>query len=275
MPSAGVLNANHFLDRELLLGVSIGFKPPLISMTLRPMEDPMPNIISLPYARCPPLHLQAPTWSHLLRLMARLSGTRIEPTVEAMAVTKAELKLRTVVQFIKPAPQSNDWRTIVWFTIDHPVPPTVPGAARYTSGNPNLLPWSYTLSPIPLLLRDATDTSISKTYTIPASESVPLPTLPITFPSLASYLQVALEASRQHSGDSSSGLGKLGKTVQMCYPNVGQGGLSEFDIPERSSVTHLFKRVIGRSNNNKKKGKTSNNEETYQLVTPFVPDEWG
>jgi len=33
--------------------------------------------------------------------MARLSGTRIEPTVEAMAITKTDLKLRTVVQFIK------------------------------------------------------------------------------------------------------------------------------------------------------------------------------
>ncbi|KAF9482517.1 hypothetical protein BDN70DRAFT_801413 [Pholiota conissans] len=276
MAPAGVLNANHFLDRELLLGVSIGFKPPPISLTLRTMEDPMPNIISLPYARCPPLHLQAPNWSHLLRLMARLSGTRIEPTVEAMAVNKGELKLRTVIQFIKVwSKLVNDWRTILWFTIDHLVPPSVPGASRYTSGNPNLLPWSYTLSPVPLLLRDATDTHISKTYTIPASDSVPLPTLPITFPNLALYLQAALDASRQHSGDSSSGLGKLGKTVQMCYPNVGQTGLSEFDIPERTSVSHLFKRVIGRSNKDKKKGKTSNNEETYQLVTPFVPDEWG
>ncbi|KAF8974185.1 hypothetical protein BDZ97DRAFT_1899941 [Flammula alnicola] len=221
------------------------------------MQDPMPNIISLPYARCPPLHLQAPDWRHLLRLMARLSGTRIEPTIEAMAITKTDLKLRTVVQFIKPHPNSNEWRTILWFTIDHPIPPSAPGASRYLSGNPNLLPWSYTLSPVPMLLRDATDTQISKTYTIPATGAVPLPTLPIT----------------RHSGDSSSGLGKLGKVVQMCYPS--EQTFSEFDIPERSSVSHLFKRVIGRSNKDKKKGKTTNNEETYQLVTPFVPDEWG
>lgn len=33
--------------------------------------------------------------------MARLSNTRIEPTVEAMAVCKTELKLRTVIQFVK------------------------------------------------------------------------------------------------------------------------------------------------------------------------------
>lgn len=65
------------------------------------MQGPMPNIISLPFGRCPPLHLQGPNWRHVLRLMARLSGTRIEPTVEAMAVAKSELKLRTVVQFIR------------------------------------------------------------------------------------------------------------------------------------------------------------------------------
>jgi hypothetical protein len=70
-------------------------------MRLVPLADPMPNLISLPYARCPPLHLQASDWRHLLRLMARLSGTRLEPTVEAMAISKTELKLRTVVQFIK------------------------------------------------------------------------------------------------------------------------------------------------------------------------------
>jgi hypothetical protein len=61
----------------------------------------MPNIITLPYGKSSPLHLQAPSWRHLLKLMARLSGTRIEPAVEAVAVSNRELKLRTVVQFVK------------------------------------------------------------------------------------------------------------------------------------------------------------------------------
>lgn len=65
------------------------------------MEEVMPNIISLPATRCPPLHLQATDWNHILRLMARLSNTRIEPTVEAMAASKTEIKLRTVIQFVK------------------------------------------------------------------------------------------------------------------------------------------------------------------------------
>jgi hypothetical protein len=61
----------------------------------------MPNIISLPHGKCPPLHLQGPSWRHLLKLMAMLSGTRLEATVEAMAVSKTEMQLRTVVQFVK------------------------------------------------------------------------------------------------------------------------------------------------------------------------------
>jgi hypothetical protein len=65
------------------------------------MSGPMPNIITLPYGKSPPLHLQAPSWRHLLKLMARLSGTRIEPTVEAVAVANGELRLRTVVQFVR------------------------------------------------------------------------------------------------------------------------------------------------------------------------------
>jgi len=117
---------------------------------------------------------------------------------------------------------------------------------------------------------------MSKTYTIPATDAVPLPTLPITFPNLAHYLQAALEESRRNSrsSDSSSGLGKLGKMTQMCYPNVKEDDYDD-DRPGKSSgVTDLFKRVIGRGNKDKKKGK-SNNEETYTMVTPFLNDEWG
>lgn len=62
--------------------------------------------------------------------------------------------------------------------------------------------------------------------------------------------------------------------MQMCYPTVEQT-YSEFDIPERTGMSNMFKRVMKRANKDRKKGKTTNNEETYQLVTPFVPDEWG
>ena len=115
---------------------------------------------------------------------------------------------------------------------------------------------------------------MSKTYTIPATDTIPLPTLPITFPNLALYLQAALDTSRRHLSDNPSGLGKLGKMVQTCYPNINEG-YSEYDTPERTRVSEYIKRVIGLSNKERKKGKGTNNEDTYQLVTPFVPDEWG
>jgi hypothetical protein len=110
--------ANQFIDSDLLYGVckftpapflefslitviALGFVSPMISTSLVPMPTPMPNVISLPFGKCPALHIMAPTWRHLLKLLARLSGTRVEPTVQAMAVAKVDMKLRVVVQFTK------------------------------------------------------------------------------------------------------------------------------------------------------------------------------
>ena len=37
----------------------------------------------------------------MLRLMARLSGSRLEPTMEALAIVKSEMRLRVVISFVK------------------------------------------------------------------------------------------------------------------------------------------------------------------------------
>jgi hypothetical protein len=80
----------------------MGFNPPKISIDMSPMPGPLPNIISLPPSPSPSLHIKAPTWRDLLKLLARLSATRIEPTLEAVAVNKSSVfHLRTVIQFIK------------------------------------------------------------------------------------------------------------------------------------------------------------------------------
>lgn len=72
--------------------------------------------------------------------------------------------------------------------------------------------------------------------------------------------------------DSSSGMRKFAKMLQSCYPD-------EFDsgdrVVERSGMSGLFKKVIGRGGKSNKKGRGGTNEEMYDLVTPFVPDEWG
>ena len=85
------------------------------------------------------------------------------------------------------------------------------------------------------------------------------------------YLHAALEESRRYLNDSSSANRKLAKMVQTCYPSPAEDDLQNF--PERSSVGGLFKRVIGRNNN--RSSRTGGNEDTYELVTPFLPDEWG
>jgi hypothetical protein len=151
--------------------------------------------------------------------------------------------------------------------VDYPPPRPADVNARQ---NVNTLPYSYSLSSVPTLLRDAADTPISKTYTIPASDAVPFPTLPINLPSLATYLQAALEDSRRYMNDSSSNNRKLAKMVQTCYPSRAESALSE--EPERSGVGGLFMRVMGRNSRSRTAG---GNEDTYELVTPFVPDEWG
>lgn len=145
----------------------------------------------------------------------------------------------------------------------------MPGARKYTNGDVDVLPWSYTLSSLPALLRDSTDTPLSKTFTIPSTPAVPYPPLPISFPNLAMYLQAALDESRRFAHDSSSGMRKLAKMLDTCY-----GSETPTSSSSERTVGGLFKKVIGRGNRNNRKGR-SGNEDTYELVTPFVPDQWG
>ncbi|KAF9495451.1 hypothetical protein BDN71DRAFT_882088 [Pleurotus eryngii] len=266
------VNANNFVDSDLLRGVSIGFVSPSVMQRPVPMQGTFPNIINLPYGKCPPLHLQAPTWRSLLKLMARLSGTKVEPTIEGIAVAKHALHLRTVVQLVKPHHSAPDWRVVLWFKIDHPVPPNLPNALRYTNNDTSQLPYTFTLGSVPTILHDS-DSAVSKYYVIPSTENLPFPSLPVTFPNLAMYLQAALEESRRYINDSSSGMRKLAKMVDQAFPNSHiDTDLNDND--ERSGVGGLFKRVIGRGNKPRRGG---GNEDTYELVTPFVPDseEWG
>ena len=113
------MRAGQFIDDELLRGVSkyhfaqdgfvrftdrdtgIGFGPPVMTAVLSPMQGPIPNVVGLPFGRAPPLHFKAPNWHDMLKLMARMSGTRLEATVEAMAVVKTAMQLRVVVNFVK------------------------------------------------------------------------------------------------------------------------------------------------------------------------------
>lgn len=255
---------NQFVEPELLYGVSFGFHMPPMDVFI--MRDPLPNIIALPYGKCPPMHVQAPSWRQLLKLMAKLSATQIEPSTEAIAATKGELRLRTVVQFFKVHRASPDWRTVIYLTIDYPPPPE----QRYTNGDVNVLPYSYNLSALPTLLSDGPESHVSKYYTIPATSRTPLPKLPITMPSMAMYLASALEDSRRALSDTSSGVRRLAKMVDQFYPNEGTPATGEEEVRRRGGRA-LIGRLMGRTT----KPPRGRNADVYDLVTPFVPDEWG
>lgn len=256
---------SQYVDTELLRGVSIGFNPPAITSMLVPMEGPIPNVIALPYGRAPPLHIKAPNWRDMLTLMARLSNTRLEPTVEAMAVVKTPMHLRVVVNFVKVHASSNDWHVVLYMTIDYPIPE----GHRYKTRNPNdpaLLPYSYTLSSTPAFLRENADSPLSKWYCIPATPQNPYPTLPISFPDLATYLMTALEDSRRAAHDRSSGWHRLAKAIDQIYPSPA----GDDDPEERSR----FSRVRGFFGRGSKQNRPANDDRST-LVTPFYADEYG
>jgi hypothetical protein len=162
---------------------------------------------------------------------------------------------------------------LLYLTIDHPVPANAPNAGKFTSGDGCTLPYSYTLSIPPALLRDGVDPAIATYYVVPATLKTPYPTLPINFPDMAMYLQSALEDSRRATGDNSSALRKLAKCVDTYYANEHEiiGGVDEG--PQKRSFSDVIKK-FGRGIR-PGKGTRRGNEEVYDLVTPFVPEEWG
>ncbi|KAF9782910.1 hypothetical protein BJ322DRAFT_1126616 [Thelephora terrestris] len=266
--SANPVPANSFIDSQLLYGVSLGFNPPQISSIKTTLKGGVPNVISLPTGRYVPFHIQAPDWRHLLKMMARLSGSRIEPAVEVLAASKQEPKLRTVVQFVKVNATSQDWRTVIYMTIDNPSPSNAPH--KFSNGDVNTLPWSYNATPLPPLLRDGPDTPVSKYYTIPATSSTPYPTLPISFPNMAMYLASAVEDSRRMAHDNSGGMKRLAKTLDMLYPAQVELGMEDDEPDKPTGVVNMFRNVFGRGRRDQRR-----NDDNYaDLVTPFVP-EWG
>jgi hypothetical protein len=113
---------------------------------------------------------------------------------------------------------------------------------------------------------------MAKYYVVPATNSTPYPTLPINFPDLAMYLQSAVEDSRKAANDSSGGVRKLAHNVDSCYLRDNERPDSTDLSDTRNRVSGMFKRVIKRGKPPRGRG---GNEEIYDLVTPFVSEEWG
>lgn len=117
-PPRPVVTPNQFVEPELLYGACKcprSVIKPLLFLPcsiiafgnhLPPVENVeyqggLPNVLALPYGKGQPMHIRASSWRQLLKLLAKLSATQIEPTVEARAATKGALLLQTVIQFFR------------------------------------------------------------------------------------------------------------------------------------------------------------------------------
>ncbi|KAI0921770.1 hypothetical protein AcW2_006646 [Taiwanofungus camphoratus] len=262
-------NAQH-VPEDFLRGVSMNFGVPTITAALTPMQGVIPNVIPLSWdqEQCPPFHIRAPSWRGLLKLMARLSSTRVEPAVEAIAKIKTEMRLRVVVSFVKVHNTSNDWHTVLFLTIDHPAPGDNPLMWKYRTEDTSVLPYSYSLASPLAILREGADAPMSKFYTISSTPETPYPKLPITFPDLAAYLATTLDVSRNAGHDTSViGLRRLAKILDAIYPNDRPA----LNPAEKSGMREKLKHFVGLGG----KSSRNRNAETYDLVTPFVADDFG
>lgn len=260
---------------------ALGFGPPPISAVMQPLGGPFPNVMALPYGKCPPLHMQAPSWTRLLQLLARMGSCRIEPTVEALALRKDPdaLRLRTVVQFVKVHREDANWRAVVYLTLDHILPrllqpgTATPGAPAWKYvGDPGTLPYSYTLSPLPTLLQGPADGPLVRTYTIPATDRTPFPSLPLSLPNFVSYLHSALADSRAAAQDASGGLRRLARMIDECFPADRDTGNTEDDEDGSGRKKRLRSRIWGKFGKHNK-ARIGGNSDTYQIITPFLPEE--
>lgn len=163
---------------------------------------------------------------------------------------------------------SDDWKTILYLTADVPVPKNHPQPRRFNPANVNEVPYSYTLTKVVSV--GGPDSEVSKSFMVPPHANMPYPTLPISLPNLASYLHEVLMASRRGSADKLSGIGKLAKVMDACYPSEAVvNGVEGGDDVERSKLARI-KRLLGR-----KEGRSAGvNDETYDMVTPFRLDEF-
>lgn len=162
---------------------------------------------------------------------------------------------------------SNEWITGVYMSIDVPVPVGAPNAVRFRSGDSTVVPWSYTISAAPAVMRDGADGPLSKFYTIPSVPGNLYPTLPTTFPDLAMYLASALELSRNGAPEGYPGLRRLSKLVDSLYPEEHV----DMEADEKVGMRQKLKNFVGLGS----KPQRSRNAEMYELVTPFVPDDYG
>lgn len=82
----------------------MGFGTAPITSTAAPYQGTIPTLVALPFGDKEPFYIQGPNWRSVLKFMARLPSTRMEPSIDALKQLKGEARLRIVVSFVKASP---------------------------------------------------------------------------------------------------------------------------------------------------------------------------
>ncbi|KZO94950.1 hypothetical protein CALVIDRAFT_538439 [Calocera viscosa TUFC12733] len=220
------------------LALAIGFNAPA-SDTLfhhRKLEPIIfPDLVLLETAS--PMFISAPTYRALLRALAHFGSVRVEAPPALVASVKTVVQTNAVVQFSRPNQQSKQWRCILHLEVH----PSQQDGQQQGRGRP--------ASRIP-----ARTNTLNTVVPLPQ----PSPALPFTMSSLADYLRKALSDSRSATSDQGKTLHRA--VVQSDPEEAAKSASAE---PGRQGLLS----VLGIGRNNKR---TDLNEDTYDLVTPFI-----
>ncbi|KAH7107877.1 hypothetical protein BKA62DRAFT_650189 [Auriculariales sp. MPI-PUGE-AT-0066] len=263
-------------DRGTMDNIAFGFSPPVMAYRL-PATPPMPDVIALASSPSPAFHMQAPSWMSMLKALAHMSDTKLEATprtLEKLGGTPAYL--RCVVQFVKAPLAESSWRTILYMSVDNPLPLNTPRPWRFTGTDTSRLPYKF---PVPaanaanessLNLASST-TSAMKLINSPDAPlyvfAAPHAELPMSMPNVARFLVDKLAEARAATsgGSDAQSIRRLDKILNSCYPE-----LKAEKAP--ASKREALKRMFG---GGKTKKLEPENNQMYQLVTPFRMDDWG
>ncbi|KZO89582.1 hypothetical protein CALVIDRAFT_569794, partial [Calocera viscosa TUFC12733] len=237
-PSEGPVSPGPAPHLQAIEGIAIGFNAPA-SDTLfhhRKLEPIIfPDLVLLETAS--PMFISAPTYRALLRALAHFGSVRVEAPPALVASVKTVVQTNAVVQFSRPNQQSKQWRCILHLEVH----PSQQDGQQQGRGRP--------ASRIP-----ARTNTLNTVVPLPQ----PSPALPFTMSSLADYLRKALSDSRSATSDQGKTLHRA--VVQSDPEEAAKSASAE---PGRQGLLS----VLGIGRNNKR---TDLNEDTYDLVTPFI-----
>ncbi|KAG8943626.1 hypothetical protein FRC03_002418 [Tulasnella sp. 419] len=292
-----------FLDSSYMENVSFGHFAPELTQHLLPTPSGFPSKIVLHPEQA--YHIRAPSWKGLLRLLAALGDTTLEPSPEAfdkiqIPSHQTSLNLRIILHFHKNK-YGPDWTVIVWLDLDRGLPNIE--TYKYTRGDTTMLPFNHRVPE--WTLGNAGQLAINSTGDITSSMTSifyvlpnPFAGLPMPVSNLAAVLTTALMDSKKamHLPTSNNGAGsnaaspfdpiasqrRLYKAVEKCFPQGKKGKVTAGVIEgkeeevkivgKKGGMTRWMSNVVGVVTRPKEvKGGQHGNDDTYvELITPYT-----